>query len=60
MSEKKLNVGCGANIKTGWINMDCVELPGVDVVHDIENLPLPFEDEEFDEIRCDNILEHIL
>jgi len=34
MSEKKLNPGCGANIKAGWINMDCVDLPGVVCFHD--------------------------
>ena len=59
MSEKKLNLGCGTNIKTGWINMDCADLPGVDVVHDIERVPLPFGSEEFDIIRCDNVLEHV-
>jgi SAM-dependent methyltransferase len=34
-------------------------LPGVDVVYDLENVPLPFKDEQFDEIRCDAVLEHI-
>ena len=59
MTLKKLNLGCGRNIKKGWINLDNSELPGVDVVHDIEKLPLPFDNEQFDEIRCDNILEHV-
>jgi SAM-dependent methyltransferase len=59
MEFKKLNLGCGRNIKQGWVNLDCVDLPGVDVVHDIEKLPLPFDDDQFDEIRCDNILEHV-
>ena len=57
--KKKLNLGCGRNIKKGYVNLDSVSLPGVDIVHDVEKLPLPFRDEEFDEIRCDNILEHI-
>lgn len=59
MCRKRLNLGCGRNVKKGWVNLDSVALPGVDVVHDVEKLPLPFGDEEFDEIRCDNILEHI-
>jgi len=59
MSLKKLNLGCGRNIKNGWVNLDSVDIPGVDVIHDIEKLPLPFDDEHFDEIRCDNILEHV-
>lgn len=56
---KRLNLGCGRNIKKDWVNLDSADLPGVDVVHNVENLPLPFGDKEFDEIRCDNILEHV-
>jgi len=59
MSLKKLNLGCGTDIKPGWINLDSAALPGVDVVHDLENLPLPFRDGEFDEILCHDVLEHI-
>ena len=56
---RKLNLGCGRDIKQGFINLDSIKLPGVDVVHDIENLPLPFSNEEFDEILCQDVLEHI-
>ena len=56
---KKLNVGCGTEILKGWINLDCVSLPGVDVVHDLAILPLPFKEEEFDEIQCQDVLEHL-
>ena len=59
MALKRLNLGCGADIKKGWINLDSANLPGVDIVHNIEKLPLPFKDEEFDEILCQDILEHI-
>lgn len=59
METKKLNLGCGSDIKEGWINLDSVNIPGVDVVHDIEKLPLPFKNEEFGEILCQDILEHI-
>ena len=55
----KLNVGCGYNIKSGWINLDVVDLPGVDIVHDIENIPLPFDDNTFSVILCQDVLEHI-
>lgn len=55
---KKLNVGCGRDIKDGWVNLDRHSLPGVDVVHNIEDLPLPFADEEFDYIYCKDVLEH--
>mgnify|MGYP003393916039 FL=1 len=56
---KKLNLGSGRDIKQGWVNLDSAKLPGVDIVHDIQKLPLPFADNEFDEILCQDILEHI-
>lgn len=56
---KKLNLGCGTDIKKGWVNLDSSGLPGVDVVHDLTKLPLPFADNTFDEILCQDILEHI-
>ena len=58
-SERKLNLGCGTDVKKGWINLDSSALPGVDVVHDIGTLPLPFSDGQFDEILCRDILEHL-
>lgn len=59
MPIKKLNLGCGGDIKEGYINLDSKKLPGVDVVWDIEKLPLPFQNEEFDEILANDILEHV-
>jgi len=59
MSVKKLNLGCGNDIRKGWINLDSIYLPGVDIIHDLEKLPLPFSDEEFDEVLCQDILEHL-
>ncbi len=56
---KKLNLGCGNDIREGWVNLDIARLPGVDVVHDMSILPLPFADEEFDQIACIDILEHL-
>ena len=41
---KKLNLGCGTDIKKGYINLDVAKLDGVDVVHDINRLPLPFKE----------------
>lgn len=58
MNLKKLNVGCGNDIRAGYTNLDSAKLPGVDVVHDIEQ-PFPFDDETFDEIVCQDVLEHV-
>lgn len=56
---KKLNLGCGRDIKKEYINLDVAKLQGVDVVWDINKLPLPFKDNEFDEILCQDVLEHV-
>jgi SAM-dependent methyltransferase len=56
----KLNLGCGTDIREGWVNLDFVHAPGVDVVHDLNVTPLPFDDGVFDHILADNVLEHLL
>lgn len=56
---KKLNFGCGKDIRKGYINVDIVKLDGVDIVCDLNKQPYPFADEEFDEIYADNVLEHL-
>lgn len=55
----RLNLGCGNDIRKGWINLDQYEHEGVDVIHDLNELPLPFEDDSFNFILCKNLLEHI-
>jgi len=56
---KKLNLGCGKDIKKGYVNLDCAKLPKVDIVWDIEKFPYPFKENYFDEIYCSHILEHV-
>ena len=56
---KKLNLGCGVDTRKGFVNLDIIKHPGVDVVHDLNNLPLPFESNSFDYILCNAILEHL-
>lgn len=53
----KLNVGCGKDVREGYVNLDAVRLPGVDVVHDI-NKKFPFPDNHFDEILANHVVEH--
>ena len=60
MSEKvRLHLGCGNNPKLGWINHDLVALPRVDVVHDLNDRPWPWADNEFDEVWAKDVLEHL-
>ncbi len=56
---KKLNLGCGKKILREYVNLDITELPGVDIVHNLNLYPYPFKNNEFDSILCDNILEHL-
>lgn len=55
----KLNIGCGNEILKDYVNLDIVQLPGVDIVHDLNKFPWPFEDNRFEEIRMINVLEHL-
>jgi SAM-dependent methyltransferase len=55
----RLHLGCGHDVLAGWVNHDLVALPGVDVVHDLEDFPWPFESDAFDEIRLHHVLEHL-
>jgi ubiquinone/menaquinone biosynthesis C-methylase UbiE len=62
---KILDVGCGSNKfkspdpKDIIIGMDYYNKDTVDVKHDVDKLPYPFKDNEFDIINCSHILEHV-
>jgi len=56
---KKLNLGCGDDIKKGYVNTDAVKLPGVDIVHNLNKFPWPFKNNEFDEVYTSHVLEHV-
>jgi SAM-dependent methyltransferase len=56
---RRLNLGCGHDVRPGWVNLDRAALPGVDLVHDLDSLPLPFADGAFDHICAQDVLEHV-
>ena len=58
-AKKKLNIGCGNEILPDFVNLDVVQLSGVDVVHDLLKTPWPFEDSSFEEILGKHVLEHL-
>lgn len=57
--EKVLHFGSGNKKLLGSISVDVLDLPNVDVVHDLDEYPWPFEDSSFDLIYGHNALEHL-
>ena len=56
---KKLNMGCGfAKLNDHW-NVDVTPRCNPDEVFDLENTPYPWEDNFFEKITANNILEHL-
>jgi SAM-dependent methyltransferase len=55
---RKLNLGCGRDLRPGYVNLDLVKIPGIDVVANLEQ-SLPFADDSFDEIFTSHVLEHV-
>lgn len=70
MSRRELLIGCGNSRKKligfeglpqEWENLTTLDIDpnaGADVVHDLDVLPYPFEDNTFDEIHAYEVLEH--
>jgi len=60
-----LDIGCGrskyapADPGDTVVGMDCSRQAGVDVVHNLEDFPWPFSDDEFELVVAHHILEHL-
>ncbi len=57
--EKVLHIGSGSKPLPGAKTIDILNLPGVDIVHNLDSLPWPFQDNEFDLIYAHNVFEHL-
>jgi len=57
--KKILDVGCGWNKTPGAIGIDSNPRTHADVIHDLGVLPYPFADDEFDEVVCRHVAEHV-
>jgi len=55
----RLDIGCGASKQEGFIGLDVRDLPGVDIVHDVEEYPWPLPDECVLLAVCSHLVEHI-
>jgi len=56
---KKLNMGCGFKKLNDHWNVDAEARCNPDEVLDLETTPWPYEDNFFEKITADNILEHL-
>ena len=54
-----LDLGCGLRKRPGAVGIDINARSHADVIHDLNRFPYPFPDDHFDEIFCDNIIEHL-
>jgi SAM-dependent methyltransferase len=59
LARKILVVGCGWNKVPGAIGIDSNPRAHADVVHDLGVVPYPFPDNDFDEIVCRHVIEHV-
>jgi predicted SAM-dependent methyltransferase len=56
----KIDLGCGLNKKgEDYIGVDYTKVDGVDIVHNLNEYPWPFEDNSVDEIFTSHYVEHI-
>ncbi|MCI0565180.1 MAG: methyltransferase domain-containing protein [Nitrososphaera sp.] len=55
----KIHLGCGKAKRPGCVGVDIADLDGVDIVHDLNVCPYPFEDNVAEEVVLEHILEHL-
>lgn len=55
----RLNLGSGSQRLDGYVNVDIAPLPEVDVVHDLDVLPWPFDDHSIKGIVGQDVFEHV-
>lgn len=56
---QKLNLGCGLDHRSGYVNLDVDPAVEPDVIHDLKE-PLPYEKNSTDEILLKDVLEHLM
>ena len=57
--EDRLNLGCGAFKKPGFINVDLDPRRKPEVVHDLDKFPYPFPASQFSYVEAEHVLEHL-
>ncbi len=54
-----LDLGCGSKKWPGAVGLDISSDTAADVVHDLEAFPYPLEDDSFDVVLMQDVIEHI-
>lgn len=55
----KLDFGCGPNKRDGFLGVDILDFPGVDVVFNAGKDKFPFDDNSVEEAHASHFLEHL-
>ena len=55
----RLDLACGQRKTEGYTGVDKASAPGVDVIHDLRQLPWPFENESVEHVTCSHFVEHL-
>jgi predicted SAM-dependent methyltransferase len=53
-----LDLACGQSKRDGYTGVDYVEADGVDIVHDLNEFPWPWDDRSVDAIHTSHYVEH--
>jgi hypothetical protein len=54
-----LDLGCGRNKHDGAFGVDARDVPGVDLVHDLDQHPWPLPSNQYTKVYCQDVIEHI-
>ena len=55
---RRLNFGCGTDLRSDWVNLDICDYGG-NTVCDLNQFPWPFPDDFFEEVYASHVLEHM-
>jgi SAM-dependent methyltransferase len=57
--KKVLHIGCGGDKLPGSVGIDSLALPGVDIVHNLDETPWPVADGSVDIVFAHSVVEHL-
>jgi predicted SAM-dependent methyltransferase len=55
----KIDLGCGSQKSDGFIGVDILKHPEVDIQHDLNVFPYPFANDSVEYVQANHVLEHV-